>query len=92
LSGLPDFSCYNTPEWEKYTRLPQNISNVNKIYPMAVKLHAPGFNEIMLLENWTLAESGLRDFSWYNIPKRGKIYHITIKCTYQIPTKYTKRP
>jgi hypothetical protein len=24
---------------------------------------------------------GLPDFSWYNIPKRGKIYQITIKYT-----------
>jgi hypothetical protein len=24
---------------------------------------------------------GLSYFSWYNIPKRGKIYQITIKCT-----------
>jgi hypothetical protein len=26
-------------------------------------------------------KSGLPDFSWDNIPKRGKIYQITIKCT-----------
>jgi hypothetical protein len=25
--------------------------------------------------------TGLPDFSWYNLPKRVKIYQITIKCT-----------
>jgi hypothetical protein len=28
-----------------------------------------------------LFEAGLPDFSWYNIPKRGKIHQITIKYT-----------
>jgi hypothetical protein len=26
-----------------------------------------------------LSQPGLPDFSWYNVPKRGKIYQITIK-------------
>jgi hypothetical protein len=34
--GLPDFSWYNIPKREKYTKLPQNVPNVKK-YPMSVK-------------------------------------------------------
>jgi hypothetical protein len=33
--------------------------------------------------------AGLPDFSWYNIPKRGK-YIPTYHKVYQIATKYTK--
>jgi hypothetical protein len=36
-------------------------------------------------------EQGLPDFSWFNIPKREKIYQITAKNT-QMGTKYTKWP
>jgi hypothetical protein len=31
-SGLPDFSWYKIPKLEKYTKLPQTIPNVHKIY------------------------------------------------------------
>jgi hypothetical protein len=34
---------------------------------------------------------GLPDLSWYNKPKRGKIYQITLKYT-KLPQKYTKLP
>jgi hypothetical protein len=34
---LPDFSRYKIPKREKYTKLPQNIPNVNKIYQKSVK-------------------------------------------------------
>jgi hypothetical protein len=52
----------------------------------------------------TMMRTGLPDFSWYNIPKRGKMYQITTKYTklpqdipnyhkiYQITSKYTKLP
>jgi hypothetical protein len=38
--------------------------------------------------------SGLPDFSWYNIPKWGKIYKTTSKYVYQITItiKYAKLP
>jgi hypothetical protein len=36
-TGLPDFSWYKIPKRGKYTKLPQNIPNVHKIYQMAVK-------------------------------------------------------
>jgi hypothetical protein len=32
-------------------------------------------------------ESGLPDFSRYSIPKRGKIYQITMRYLHQMPTK-----
>jgi hypothetical protein len=32
LAGLPDFSWYNVPKRGKYTKLPQNRPNGNKIY------------------------------------------------------------
>jgi hypothetical protein len=35
--GLPDFSWYNIPKREKYTKLPQNVPNVHEIYQMALK-------------------------------------------------------
>jgi hypothetical protein len=31
LPGLPDFSLYKIPKWEKYTKLPQITPNVHKI-------------------------------------------------------------
>jgi hypothetical protein len=34
-----------------------------------------------LFRTWNKFLSGLPDFSWCNIPKRGKIYQITIKYT-----------
>jgi hypothetical protein len=39
-----------------------------------------------------LSQPGLPDFSWYNLPKRGKIYHIIAKytATKYNATKYTK--
>jgi hypothetical protein len=37
LTELPDFSRYNIPKREKYTKLPQNIPNGYEIYKMAVK-------------------------------------------------------
>jgi hypothetical protein len=37
MSGLPDFSWYNIPKWEKYTQKPQNVPNGHKIYNLAVK-------------------------------------------------------
>jgi hypothetical protein len=36
-SGLPDFSQYNIPKREKYTKIQQNIPKGNKIYQMAIK-------------------------------------------------------
>jgi hypothetical protein len=33
---LPDFSWYKIPKREKYTKLPQNIPNVYKIYQKTV--------------------------------------------------------
>jgi hypothetical protein len=36
--GLPDFYWHYGPKLEKYTKLPQNIPNVHKIFQMAVKL------------------------------------------------------
>jgi hypothetical protein len=37
-AGLPDFSWYKIPKTAKeYTKLPQNITNGNDIYQMAVK-------------------------------------------------------
>jgi hypothetical protein len=42
--GLPDFSCYNIPKWEriyqitrKYTKWPENMANGRKIYQMDIK-------------------------------------------------------
>jgi hypothetical protein len=32
--------------------------------------------------------SGLPDFPWFTIPKRGNIYQMTIKYVYQIATNY----
>jgi hypothetical protein len=37
VAGLPDFFWYNIPKWEKYTKLPQNISNGHEIYKITVK-------------------------------------------------------
>jgi hypothetical protein len=38
FAGLPDFSWYNNiSKWEKYTKGPQNVPNVHKIYQMASK-------------------------------------------------------
>jgi hypothetical protein len=34
-----------------------------------------------------LSDPWLPDFSWHNIPKRGKIHQITIKYVYKISTK-----
>jgi hypothetical protein len=34
---LPDFSWHNIPKREKYSKLPQIIPNVHKIYQMPVK-------------------------------------------------------
>jgi hypothetical protein len=39
------------------------------------------------LKNYECA-AGLPDFSWYKIPKPGKIYQMTKN--YQMPVKYTK--
>jgi hypothetical protein len=36
-TGLPDFSWYNIPKWQKYSQCPQNIPNAHKIYQMATK-------------------------------------------------------
>jgi hypothetical protein len=36
-------------------------------------------------------QPGLPDFSWYKVPKRGKIYQITTKYTYLMVIKYPKR-
>jgi hypothetical protein len=36
-SGLPDFPWSKIPKREKFTKLPQNIPNGNKIFPIAVK-------------------------------------------------------
>jgi hypothetical protein len=36
-TGLPDFSWSKIPKWGKYTKLPQNIPNGHKVFPMAVK-------------------------------------------------------
>jgi hypothetical protein len=36
-TGLPDFSWSKIPKWRKYTKLPQNIPNDHKVFPMAVK-------------------------------------------------------
>jgi hypothetical protein len=36
-AGLPDFSWFKIPKQGKYTKLPQNIPNGHKIFPMAVK-------------------------------------------------------
>jgi hypothetical protein len=33
--GLPDLTWYNIPNWEKYTKLPQNIPNDYKMNQMA---------------------------------------------------------
>jgi hypothetical protein len=47
---------------------------------------------------WRVFQSGLPDFSWSNVPKRGKIYQncniIYQNChkTYQIISKFTKLP
>jgi hypothetical protein len=30
-AGLPDFSSYKMPKWEKCIKLPQTIPNANKI-------------------------------------------------------------
>jgi hypothetical protein len=35
--GLPDFSWSEIPKGGKYTKLPNNIPNGHKIFPMAVK-------------------------------------------------------
>jgi hypothetical protein len=35
VSGLPDFSWFNLPTREKYSKLPQNIPNGHKIYQIA---------------------------------------------------------
>jgi hypothetical protein len=42
-------------------------------------------------------KAGLPDFSWYNIPNRGKIYHMITKLSnahkiYPTGVKYSKRP
>jgi hypothetical protein len=37
LPGLPDFPWYKIPKWGKYTKLPQNIPNGRKSFPMAIK-------------------------------------------------------
>jgi hypothetical protein len=36
-AGLPDFSWSKIPKRGKYTKLPQNIPNGHKIFPMALK-------------------------------------------------------
>jgi hypothetical protein len=36
-TGLPDFTWYNRPKQEKYTKLPQTIPNDHKIYQIGVK-------------------------------------------------------
>jgi hypothetical protein len=38
------------------------------------------------------AGPGLPAFSWYKIPKRGKIYQITTNYVYQVSIKYNKKP
>jgi hypothetical protein len=43
-----------------------------------------GLGQILQFRNRIYRTAGLPDFSWYNIPKRGKIYQMT--------TKYTKWP
>jgi hypothetical protein len=35
--GLPDFSRYNVPKLERYTKLSQNVPKGHKIYYLAVK-------------------------------------------------------
>jgi hypothetical protein len=34
--GLPDFSWYDIPKLEKYTKWPQNVQNGRKIDQMAI--------------------------------------------------------
>jgi hypothetical protein len=54
FQGLPDFSRNNIPKWEKYTKWPQNIPNVHRIYQIAVniqnghKIYLP----VKLYPNW----------------------------------------
>jgi hypothetical protein len=36
---MPDFSCYNIPKREKYTKEPQSISNRHKIYRNCNKMY-----------------------------------------------------
>jgi hypothetical protein len=40
-TGLPDFSGYNIPKREKYTKRPHNLPNRHKIYQLAVKYMYP---------------------------------------------------
>jgi hypothetical protein len=54
-----------------------------------------GLSGIVYILLIILSTSGLPDFSWHNIPKRGKIYQITKALPkdykiYQITVKYTK--
>jgi hypothetical protein len=60
-SGLPDFSWYNIPKWEKiyqmttkYTQWPQNILNCRKIDQMAIKytnfFHCKTLQNLPILE------------------------------------------
>jgi hypothetical protein len=51
-AGLPDFSWYNIPKREKYTKWLQNIPNGYKIYQMAIK-YTNIFN-LALLNNGVL--------------------------------------
>jgi hypothetical protein len=55
-SGLPDFSWYNIPKWEKlqqvtfkYTKWPQNIPNGHKIYQHLSLQDPPKFTQIGIL-------------------------------------------
>jgi hypothetical protein len=53
-AGLPDFSWYNIPNWEKYTKWPQNIIYDLKFNLMAIQYtkHLPMKDPLNFTQNW----------------------------------------
>jgi hypothetical protein len=66
--------------------------------PLKVNNHfARQHTHVSFIINGAYGVAGLPDFSWYNLPKRGKIYQTTTQYTkmsiiYQMAVKLTKCP
>jgi hypothetical protein len=79
-TGLPDFSWYNIPKREKYTKWSQNIPKGHKIYQKATKYTK--WPQNMYTKGHKIYQVAAKYTKWpQNIPNGHKIYQMAIKYT-----------
>jgi hypothetical protein len=70
--GLPDFSRYNLPKREKYTKWPQNVTDGHKIYHLAAEWpYKYQHLALQVLSKWTL----IGNFKFENTPSGNTARH-----------------